>query len=54
MTDSETRNVRSEGLQPGRVNNMTEVIAAKKATACVSDRVYVSHPAETAVVCIDD
>src|SRR5665213_2339738 len=33
---------------------MTEVIAAKKATACVSDRVYVSHPAETAVVYIND
>ena len=33
---------------------MTELIAAKKATACVSDRVRVSHPAETAVVYIND
>jgi hypothetical protein len=33
---------------------MTEVIAAKKATACVSDRVYVKYPAETAVVYIND
>lgn len=33
---------------------MTEVITAKKATACVSDRMYVSHPAETAVVYIND
>jgi len=33
---------------------MTGLIAAKKATACVSDRVYVSHPAETAVVYINN
>ena len=33
---------------------MSEEIAAKKAAACVSDRVYVSHPAETAVVYIND
>jgi hypothetical protein len=33
---------------------MTEIIAAKKAAACVSDRVYVSHPAETAVLYLKD
>jgi hypothetical protein len=33
---------------------MTELIAAKKASACVSDRVHVSYPAETAVVYIND
>ena len=39
--------------KPARLQ-LTEVIVAKKATACVSDRVNVSHPAETTVVYIND